>query len=198
MSATFKMINHQVLSVICADSYDNLDFEESGIEVIVREDSVFAFRGTDEPLDAIRDIRIIPLWTKDLGWCPAGFLKASKRLVTKVMSECMARDIEPEDITLTGHSLGGAVALIVGALLVRDEVKVKEIVTFGAPRCGRLKILDDTDVTMYRHGKDIVPMVPFIMRRHKKMETFGDKGSYIKDHYMFNYIAMEKTKRPSE
>ena len=188
------MTDHQDLSIICAESYTHIDFEELNIEVIVR-DNVFAFRGTDEPWDAVRDLRILPIWTRELGWCPAGFLRAAKRLMPKCLSECMDRDIEKEDIVLTGHSLGGAVALIVGALMVRDEVNIQEIVTFGAPRCGRLKILDNTPVTMYRHGKDIVPMVPPVMRRHKKMRRFGARESYISDHYMANYVSMEKIPR---
>ena len=188
------MANHQDLSIICAESYTHIDFEELNIEVIVR-DNVFAFRGTDEPWDAVRDLRILPIWTRELGWCPAVFLRAAKSLMPKCLSECMDRDIEKEDIVLTGHSLGGAVALIVGALMVRDEVNIQEIVTFGAPRCGRLKILDNTPVTMYRHGKAIVPMVPPVMRRHKKMRRFGARESYISDHYMANYVSMEKIPR---
>ena len=190
-TGVLKVLNHQKISEICAESYEALDFEELNIEVIVR-DNVFAFRGTDEPWDAVRDLRILPIWTRELGWCPAGFLRAAKRLMPKCLSECMDRDIEKEDIVLTGHSLGGAVALIIGALMVRDEVSIKEIVTFGAPRCGRLKILDNTPVTMYRNGKDIVPLVPPIMRRHKPMHSIGYKNSYIKDHYMHNYISADK------
>ena len=162
-------MNHQDLSIICIESYNSIDFEESNIEVIVR-DNVFAFRGTDEPKDVVRDIRIAPWWVSELGWVPAGFAKAAKRLIPKCLSECMSRDIEPDKIVLTGHSLGGAVALIVGALMVRDEILPKEIVTFGAPKCGRLKLLDGIPVTCYRHGKDIVPMVPPLMRRHKPLE----------------------------
>ena len=113
------MISHQDISHYCAESYRESDFEEANIEVIVRE-NVFAFRGTDEPKDAIRDLRILPLWTRELGWCPAGFLRASKRLVNKVTSVCLERDIDHKKIELTGHSLGCAVALIVGALMTRD------------------------------------------------------------------------------
>ena len=187
------MASHQELSHYCAESYRESDFEEANIEVIVRE-NVFAFRGTDEPKDAIRDLRILPLWTRELGWCPAGFLRASKRLVNKVTSVCLERDIDHKKIELTGHSLGGAVALIVGALMVRDEIPPLQIVTFGAPRCGRLKILDSIPVTQYRHGKDIVPLVPPLMRRHNKLLEFGRPGSsYIKDHFMLNYVNMSKS-----
>jgi len=188
------MVSHQKLSEICQESYKSSDFEEANIEVTVRG-SVFAFRGTDEAKDAIRDIRILPFWTRELGWCPAGFLKASKRLVTKVTATCLEQEIDHESVELTGHSLGGAVALIVGALMARDEISPRQIVTFGAPRCGRLKILDGVPVTMYRHGKDIVPLVPppFLMKRHCKMLEFGKPGSsYIRDHYMINYVKMDK------
>ena len=67
-------MDHQSLSQICAESYNSVDFEEFNIEVIVR-DNVFAFRGTDEPLDVVRDLRILPWWMPELGWVPAGFGK---------------------------------------------------------------------------------------------------------------------------
>ena len=155
------MTSHQKLSRICGESYQESSFEEANIEVLV-QGNVFAFRGTDEPKDAIRDIRILPLWTRD-----------------------------HKSIELTGHSLGGAVALIVGALMVRDEIPPKQIVTFGAPRCGRLKILDTVPVTQYRHGKDIVPVLG-MCRRHNKLVEFGERESAIKDHYMLNYVKMKK------
>ena len=184
-------MKHQELSLICVESYNSADFEESNIEVIIRN-NVFAFRGTDEPKDVIRDLRILPWWISELGWVPAGFAKAARRLIPKCLAECMERDIEPDAIELTGHSLGGAVALIVGALMVRDEIFPKQIVTFGAPRCGRLKILDPIPITCYRHGKDIVPLVPPLMRRHKPLNEVGNKVSFIKDHYMNNYVDMPK------
>ena len=68
--------------------------------------------------------------------------------------------------------------LIVGALMVRDEIVPQQIVTFGAPRCGRLKLLDGIPVTCYRHGKDIVPLVPPLMRRHKPLEQKGIKAEF--------------------
>ena len=191
------MTSHQQLSSICAESYRKATFEEANIEVLVKG-NIFAFRGTDEPKDALRDMRILPLWTRELGWCPAGFLKASRRLVNKVTSVCLERDIDHKNIILTGHSLGGAVALILGALMTRDEILPVEIVTFGAPRCGRLKILDNVPVTQYRHGKDIVPMVPPLMRRHNKLVKLGEPKSLIKDHFVVNYVKMKKSENANE
>ena len=65
-----KLISHQDLSIICAESYASVDFEEANIEVVVRENSVFAFRGTDEAKDVVRDLRILPWWINELGWVP--------------------------------------------------------------------------------------------------------------------------------
>ena len=190
------MTSHQKLSRLCAESYQRSDFEEADIEVIVEPSLdggvIFAFRGTDEPKDAIRDARILPIWSKEIGWCPAGFLKASRRLVNKVTSICLEKKYDADKIELTGHSLGGAVALLTGSLMVRDEIFPRQIVTFGAPRCGRLKILDRTQVTMYRNGKDIVPTVPPLMRRHKPLIQRGEKKSFIKDHYAIKYVRMPK------
>ena len=47
------MISHQRLARICGESYKKSTFEEANIEVLVKG-NVFAFRGTDEPKDAIR------------------------------------------------------------------------------------------------------------------------------------------------
>jgi hypothetical protein len=76
--------------------------------------------------------------------------------------------------------------------MTRDEIPPSQIVTFGAPRCGRLKILDNVSVTQYRNGKDIVPLVPPLMRRHNKLVEIGEPKSLIKDHFVLNYVKMEK------
>ena len=186
-----SMNSHHVLAKLCQESYQTSDFEEAGIEVMV-SGNCFVFRGTDEARDVIRDIRVLPLWTS-VGWCPAGFFKASRRLLPKIMSWCLEHDIDHKKIELTGHSLGGAVAQLVGALMVRDEIIPAQVVTFGAPKCGRLKLLDQVPkVFLYRNGKDIVSVIPFFMRRHKPLVRVGKKCSSIKDHFIKNYVRAKK------
>lgn len=181
-------MNNLDLALICQESYEDSTFEERGIEVLIKQ-NIVCFRGTDEIWpDVLTDIRFFPWWTKELGWTPSGFIKVSKRLVNKVTSELWHRGVKPSDVTLVGHSLGGAVALCVGALMARDEVPPKKIVTFGAPRTGRLKILDSVDVECFKNGKDIVTTVPPIMRRHKKNTVIGKRCKFVKDHLMANYI----------
>jgi|TARA_B100000686_G_scaffold331498_1_gene395122 hypothetical protein len=193
------MVSHQELSRLCAESYTSSDFEEANIEVIVKsyDDGVaFAFRGTDEPWDVATDIRCWPWYVKEVGFAPRGFALAARRMLPKVMSWCLEHDIDPKDdgLILTGHSLGGSVALLVASLACRHELYPKQVVTFGAPKSGRLKILEDNniDVSSYRNGRDIVPMVPPLARRHGKLIESGEKNGLISDHYAKQYVRMKK------
>ena len=188
------MTSHQLMARQCFEAYSRSDFEEANIEV-TQEGNCFAFRGTDEPRDAVRDLRVLPWWNgKEIGWAPAGFAKGARRLLPKILSWCLEHDIDTDKgLEFCGHSLGGAIARLVAAMCVRDEVPVHQVVTFGAPRSGRLKILDATPVTQYRYGKDIVPLVPPIMRKHgTTLRINGPGTSFIKDHYMKNYLRMPK------
>lgn len=60
----------------------------------------------------------------------SGFRKAAA-IIYKDVKPRLKRDYQ---IYLTGHSLGGAVAAIVGTYLVDDKYKVAGIITFGQPR----------------------------------------------------------------
>ena len=181
-------MNHLQLAEIAVQAYAHLQYEESNIE-FTHSDHVFAFRGTDEVADAFRDLRILPWWTKGLGWCPSGFVKASDDVLIRVLAIAMEYNLKPSQIILTGHSLGGAIALIVGAKLALLGYPVKEIVTFGAPRCGRLKVLDVVPVTMYRNGRDVVTQMPPLMRRHNDNVSIGTPGDRLADHRMKHYLT---------
>ena len=54
--------SHQQLSRLCAEAYQQSDFEESNIEVVVKNSLdggvIFAFRGTDEPAGFARFVSI--------------------------------------------------------------------------------------------------------------------------------------------
>jgi len=174
------------LALIAKHSYVEKHFETEDIEII-RDGDVFGFRGTDEWKDMITDIRFFPWYTRGLGINPAGFVRTADNVADLIEAVCW-RD-PPDAIALTGHSLGGAIALLVGAILiVRGSVSVNQIVTFGAPRVGRLKILTDVDVTMYRNGSDIIPTMPFYLKHPRKNIRIGKKMSPIKDHFMDNYV----------
>ena len=188
------MSNHLECAELSREVYSRWDTEAAGIEVLFSKDKkTIAFAGTNvkQKSDLFRDIRIFPLWSPELGFCPAGFLKASRRLGYIVLDHLADTDLD--SVTLTGHSLGGACALITAALIQREtdgDKKIDEIVTFGAPRVGKLKVLD-RPVSLYRFGADIVPTVPPFMGRPGMILNLANNtedGGWFSDHSMDNYV----------
>lgn len=187
-------MSHLECAELSRDVYSRWDTEAAGIEVLFSEDKkTIAFAGTNvkQYKDVFRDIRIFPLWSPQLGFCPAGFLKASRRLGYIVLDHLADNDLD--SVTLTGHSLGGACALITAALIQREtnDPKIDQVVTFGAPRVGKLKVLD-RPVSLYRFQNDIVPTVPWMMSRPGDLLPLGErktKGNWLSDHSIDNYVA---------
>ncbi len=123
----------------------------------VGESTVVAFRGTVTAANWLRDLNWKPTLDEDLGWCHRGFLAGARLFLEKFVG-----DRRP--LILTGHSLGGALALTVGALMLgRPIFDVSSIVTFGAPRVGMGKFvqrLSTVSIRQYRRGNDPVTEVP--------------------------------------
>src|SRR6185437_9905361 len=109
-----RMIPTRRLAQLAADSYTcPASWRVGDVEgCIARIDgmSVVAFRGT-EPLsiaDWMRDLDAVPMRHPAIGWCHRGFLTGALAIIPLIR-----RDLGPEPLILTGHSLGGALALIV-------------------------------------------------------------------------------------
>jgi hypothetical protein len=123
---------------------------------------VVAFRGSVTAEDWARDFICAPLADREdtqLGRCHAGFLDGAESVVAAI-----AAAVGENPYYLTGHSLGGALALGVGALMVCSSKPPAAIVTFGAPRFGMAQfvaVLKPVAVRQYRRGNDPVPLVPF-------------------------------------
>lgn len=83
---------------------------------------------------------------------------------------------------ITGHSLGGAVAALIGIYAIEDGQKVERIVTFGQPRfttatgTGKLNLLPLTRVV---DENDIVPMLPPAGRLDKRYGPYEHVGPEI-------------------
>jgi len=86
----------------------------------------------------------------------SGFLIETKKLWKQIIKDI--RSFEGEiPLWTTGHSLGGAMAVITAM-----KYPVKEVFSFGSPRVGiRIKKVLSKDMhTRYVNGKDIVTKVP--------------------------------------
>jgi len=124
--------------------------------------NIAAVRGTD-PDSLYNWERDFSVWQEhvtqhpQLGRCAAGALEAA---------EALAPLIPPEVDTLTGHSLGGQVAVILAALLLPQ---VKLLVTFDAPKAGGFGLaatLDPVAVRQYKFRGSVVTEWPLCLDIH--------------------------------
>jgi len=157
-------MRHRALAEFSCLVYEDWHGVVEGFEYRV-DGSVVSIAGTKDWRDGIVDARFLPRWEDGLGLVAGGFFDVAEDLAIVV-----ADALRGAPGILTGHSAGGAIALLVGAHMVSNGLPVKEIVTFGAPRVGRLKVLDDVNHCMYRNGKDLVTY----------MGLRGSKGKLVK------------------
>ena len=146
---------------------------------------VVAFRGTESAttLDGLKDILLTDAMNllvvpegrlgHDLSAAGVGarfhkgFVDAIAEiwepLVAAVEAELKAND---RPLWITGHSLGGALALLAAWLFKRRFVPVHEVCTFGAPRIGNREACAAFDrefagrIFRYVNGRDPVPKLP--------------------------------------
>jgi len=147
---------------------------------------VVSVAGTKGKGDLGIDLRVLPRWEDGVGWIAGGFWD-----VAADMSVVLARRTTPGvPLYIVGHSAGGAIALCVAAHLTTNGIPVTAVITFGAPRVGRLKCLDNVHVVRYRHGKDIVTYLG-LRGTKDKIITYGKPSHWYwnrEDHVMTKYL----------
>jgi triacylglycerol lipase len=121
---------------------------------------VIAFRGTDNLERWLTDAAVVQRpWPGGLvhkGFADA--LDAAWGAVRTLLDEHMPG----RDLWLTGHDLGGALAVLAAARLLHEGTEIEAVYTFGAPRVGNPGFYESYQSITYRlvHNNDIVPHVP--------------------------------------
>lgn len=193
------MISHARLAELSRDVYSAAPTVERGelhaVKTMIDGSAVWSFRGTTaDPRCALRDACALPWWDPVLGWCHAGFLDAARILSLDVAFQTEAGT----PIVLTGHSLGGAIAMAIGASFAARKHAPAEIVTFNAPRVGSArfcKALSGVPVTMYRFERDPVSCVPWLLGFYRNpvpwTQCHGVKHlDFLLDHASANFIPL--------
>jgi triacylglycerol lipase len=150
-----------------------------------------AFAGSDpaKPEDWITDFEATPS-PDDLH---SGFAKAVETVWPAIQAALTNRIAPTQPVFFTGHSLGGALAILAAFLAASREPlerNVEQIVvyTFGSPRNGGEKFFSDYtrrlgDATFrFIHGTDIVPTVPFTLLhvyRHVGQAVQCESGAHF-------------------
>jgi triacylglycerol lipase len=134
-----------------------------GYVVAVDDVAVVVFRGTDDPGDWLANFDRSVAKTPD-GPAFRGFYAALSGLSPQV-SELISKS-EAKSVWITGHSLGGALAVLCAYELARDgDVEVSGLMTFGQPMVARPALTDRIDELLpsrfvhFANNSDIVPRV---------------------------------------
>ena len=132
--------------------------------VSVDDVMVIAFRGTDDAGDWIANLNVLPRSTPH-GDIHDGFAAAYDTLRSAIVG-AVKRDT-PKHLWITGHSLGGALALVCAYDLIENEkVTPQGLITFGQPMVASEKLaryLDGALLGRFAHvvnEHDIVPRIP--------------------------------------
>ena len=96
---------------------------------------VVAFRGTDNARNWIANFKFIPAPT-DLGMMHSGFRDGYEAVAPRIREIVRAERIRAQPVWLTGHSLGGAMAMIAASDFRKMNVEPAGVVTFGQPPAG--------------------------------------------------------------
>lgn len=160
----------------------------AGAVLASQELVVIVFRGTENLLDWRTNMRVA--WTELQGGVRVhtGFFRAYKpireRLFARVLELIRQK---PRPVYITGHSLGGALAVMATAELANhDEALVRDSIaacyTYGCPKAGDRSFDQYVKVPLYRitNGVDLVPAVPPILTGYKHVgdtRYFGSVGS---------------------
>ena len=127
--------------------------------------TVIVFRGTNssETSDWISNVNRFGIDTPD-GRIHAGFNTAYYLMEPQVNEFMQGRDVS--NIWVTGHSLGGALALICAYDLMGSGIKIDGVITFGQPMVADEKLANHIDSLLigryvrYVNGDDLVPRIP--------------------------------------
>ncbi len=164
------------------------DSGTAGFIVFGKELICVVFRGTQDALDWRTNFRFQFVALQGGALAHAGFFQAYysiRPVLFDTIKKLVANDYPPRPIYITGHSLGGALAMMATAELsnhneeaVRDRIAA--CYTFGAPKAGDRTFDQFVKVPLYRvtNGIDIVPAVPpwFGYRQVGDTRYFGLAG----------------------
>jgi len=156
-----------------------------GAQAYVMSDSkdvLIACRGTEPTQinDILADLKMFPVKHHVSGRVHRGFYAEYNKVIPGI-KEALTKHNKKGDKTVwvTGHSLGGAMAVLVAAELRPNG----GLHTFGQPRVGNaefLKALDGIKYYRYRNNNDAVTAVPpsFLLFRHggvlRYINTYGN------------------------
>ena len=199
----------------CDEAYENnkqnYDVRQGEFSYTVKQDSgisIIVFRGTHNVKNIISDIDLRLFKDNELGgiYIHRGFRDAASWLLEDIKKNYKLE----KTVYLTGHSLGGAVAQIIGLWLDNDGYTV-QIYTFGSPKVSTTFFGNRPPHYRVAMRSDPVPFLPPYPFLHSGIsidpetldwmeggETDRDSFTEIdgRDHSIQEYLDILKEKKP--
>ncbi len=147
------------------DRGDNYATDTQAIITHNAEVMLIAIRGTSEmPEDVIRDLDALQVpFTEGKGQVHRGFYESAQKAY-QFVSGYLEKFHQSQQLFICGHSLGGAVALLLAEMLRRrDDRPTLQLYTYGAPRAGDTAFMNGAaDLVHHRivFANDPVPSLP--------------------------------------
>jgi triacylglycerol lipase len=182
--ARFKELGYESVSVISNGSL-------LGYVLTANDSAVIVFRGTDDPGDWVVNLNTRSSETRD-GIVHRGFFEAYLKLDNQINS--ILSETSPKHIWITGHSLGGALAVMCAYELgEKYKMKIDGLITFGQPMVARpmltsriegllparyVHFVNERDIVTrippgYSHCGELVHYVGDEVRRSKRERLYG-------------------------
>ena len=133
-----KTIRQTIMNKWELDRFNFISRKDSQCFIISNKKIIIiSFRGTekDEAGDVVTDLDMSQSNAYG-GKVHRGFIDAYRQLKSPLMAKIKEHRSHNQPIWLTGHSLGGAIAVIAAMDLSEKKLNVKGVYTFGQPRVG--------------------------------------------------------------
>jgi len=143
------------------------------------ETIIVTFRGTepDKMKDWLDDLKVF-LMPGPLGPVHTGFLEALDSIGRGLFSALETTRTKAQSLWLTGHSLGGALAVLAVAKLLRSGHPVNGAYTFGQPRVGNSIFSENFDLRFKEKLFRFVNHHDIVTRMPPRALGYADSGSF--------------------